>query len=99
MAEIEISKANTIRMQQHATELEKSIKLSYQYCLALKSMVNSASWKGEARDQFLTYIELIEQYHEEIKEVIPLQTEALKNIEKYRNDFSKHISVKAVNEL
>lgn len=99
MSDIEIKKYGSSKVKQYAIDLENSMDTAYSHCKTLKSMVYSASWKGEIRDQFITYIEIIEQYHKELNDILEMQTEALGNIEKYRNNFSNDLFVKAVNQL
>ncbi|GAE29510.1 hypothetical protein [Halalkalibacter hemicellulosilyticus] len=85
--------------QAEARKLERSIDRAYSKCETLHSFVQSANWKGSARDSFLSYLDIIKQYHAELKEAAPLQTQALENIDSYKNNFRHHALVRKVKRL
>ena len=82
-----------------AKELEQSVDQTYETCKQLLSYVNKAEWSGNARDSFLTYLEIIEKYHQEMKNAVKKQTKALNNLDGYMEDFLKDGSVKEVKNL
>jgi hypothetical protein len=82
-----------------AKALEQSIDQTYETCKQLLSYVNKAEWNGKARDSFLTYLEIIEKYHQEMKGAVKKQTKALNNLDGYLDDFLKDSSVKEVKNL
>lgn len=82
-----------------AIAMEESMRTSRIYCLVLQSMIRSASWKGATRNQFETYIALIEQYHKELTDILGEQTKALKDYEVYRSNFKHDVRVKSVKNL
>lgn len=84
---------------EYAKEIEQSMKTAYEYCSTLKATIYGSSWKGKSRDAFLTYVEIIAQYHKELNEILSKQTKALKNIEKYRDNFSNDSMVTEVKQL
>lgn len=87
------------KAQTEARNLERSVNRAYSKCEKLHSLVQSANWQGSARDSFLSYLEIIQQYHAELKEAASLQTKALNNLERYKRDFLHHPSVKEVKRL
>ena len=82
-----------------AKELEQSVDQTYETCKQLLSYVNKAEWSGSARDSFLTYLEIIEKYHLDMKKAVKKQTKALNNLDGYMDDFLKDSSVKEVKNL
>lgn len=83
----------------YAEQLKNSINDSYQGAEKLKQTVLGASWKGEARDTFLTYLELIMQYHKDLNDTASLQEEALKNLRGYKIDFQAHPKLQELRNL
>lgn len=82
-----------------ARTLEQSLKTTYDRCEELSSYVHSAKWSGKSRDAFLTYIDIIQQYHKDLVTVAAKQTKALNNLDGYIDDFNKDSSVKEVRNL
>ncbi len=82
-----------------ANALEQSVKSTYESCEQLISYIQSAKWSGKARDTFLTYLEIIRQYHKDMESALGKQTEALNNLEGYFNDFLQDSSVRDVRNL
>lgn len=82
-----------------AKALEQSVTTAYESCDQLISYLNSAKWSGKSRDTFLTYIEIIQQYHQDMKSALEKQTKALNNLEGYFDDFLKDGSVREVRNL
>ncbi|MEH7107136.1 WXG100 family type VII secretion target [Bacillus sp. JJ1764] len=82
-----------------AKSLEHSIEKTYDQCEQLIAYVHSAEWSGKARDAFLTYLEIIQKYHHDMKSAVAKQTKALNNLENYMDDFLQDGSVKEVRDL
>lgn len=99
MSEVKINNYRLGEAKAAAKSLESSIKNSYKQCEELISYTHSATWSGKARDSFLTYLEIIYQYHKDLKEAASLQTKALNNLEGYFNDFNNDGSVRKVRNL
>ncbi|MFU0791782.1 MAG: WXG100 family type VII secretion target [Virgibacillus proomii] len=94
---IDVDRLNEARVA--ARSMENAIRASYDQCEELLSYVQSAKWSGKSRDSFLSYLEIIAQYHKDLKEAAVLQTKALRNLSDYINDFSKDSAVKEVRNL
>ncbi|MEN1967625.1 WXG100 family type VII secretion target [Lentibacillus sp. N15] len=99
MSKVEIDGEKLNEAKIAADALESSIKTSYEQCDKLISYVESANWKGKSRDTFLSYIDIISKYHNDLKSAVALQTKALNNLESYMNDFKQDSSVKEVKNL
>lgn len=99
MGNVRIHKSNVAEAKKAAKDLEKSIDTTYNTCETLTSYALSASWEGKTRDSFITYMEILKQYHHEMLTTIQKQTKALNNLETYTNDFRQDNSVKAVRNL
>ncbi|CDQ40392.1 MULTISPECIES: WXG100 family type VII secretion target [Virgibacillus] len=82
-----------------AKALEDSINSTYEQCEELLSFAQSAKWSGKSRDSFISYLDIIHQYHHDLKSAVALQTKALNNLEGYMDDFNKDSSVKEVRHL
>lgn len=99
MGEVKIHNAETVQAKSAAKALERSIEAAYRDCGTLIARVESAKWSGKSRDTFLSYMELIEQYHKELVSIVKLQTKALDNLEGYKKDFLQDSAVSEVKNL
>lgn len=99
MGSVKIHKSNVAEAKKAAQALERSIDTTYNTCETLTSYVLSASWEGKTRDSFITYLEILKQYHQEMLTTVKKQTKALNNLEGYTNDFKQDNSVRAVRNL
>lgn len=82
-----------------AKALEKSIKNTFNTCEQLTSYLHSAKWNGKSRDAFLSYLEIIQQYHKDLTSAVGKQTKALNNLDGYLDDFLQDSSVREVKNL
>ena len=82
-----------------ARALEQSIEKTYDQCEQLISYLHAAEWSGKSRDAFLTYLEIIQKYHHDMKSAVAKQTKALNNLEGYFDDFLQDPSVREVRNL
>jgi hypothetical protein len=82
-----------------AKALEQSMDKTYDQCEQLISYLQSANWSGKSRDTFLSYIEIIQKYHHDMKSAVAKQTKALNNLDGYLDDFHQDSSVKEVRNL
>lgn len=82
-----------------AKELEESIKRTYDSSKRLITFMHTAKWSGKSRDAFLSYLEIIHEYHKDLKKAVGKQTKALNNIDGYLNDFLQDGSVRKVRNL
>lgn len=79
--EVVIDGSKIIQAKQLSVEIERAVKRAHISCKNLIATVNTASWRGKNRDTFLTYLEIIEQYHAELNQALKYQTKAIKNLE------------------
>ncbi|MFP7493396.1 hypothetical protein SFC66_06360 [Terribacillus saccharophilus] len=82
-----------------ANTLKDTVDNTYEQGQDLLSLVQGSQWKGKSRDSFLAYLELLLQYHAELKDAAQLQKKALENIQGYQNDFSNDSLVREVKSL
>jgi hypothetical protein len=82
-----------------AKALEQSIEQTYESCEQLISYLHSAKWSGKSRDSFLSYLEIIQKYHYDMKSAVAKQTKALNNLDGYVDDFLQDGSVREVKNL
>lgn len=99
MGEVKIDGGKVNEAKAAAKALEQSINLTYDQCEQLISYVNSAKWSGKSRDAFLTYLEIIQKYHRDMKSAVAKQTKALNNLDGYFDDFLQDGSVREVRNL
>jgi len=82
-----------------AKVLEQSIEQTYESCEQLISYLHSAKWSGKSRDSFLSYLEIIQKYHHDMKSAVEKQTKALNNLDGYVDNFLQDGSVREVKNL
>jgi len=99
MGDVKIDGGKVNEAKAAAKALEQSINRTYDQCEQLISYVNSAKWSGKSRDAFLTYLEIIQKYHRDMKTAVPKQTKALNNLDGYFDDFLQDSSVREVRNL
>ncbi|EUJ47065.1 WXG100 family type VII secretion target [Listeria fleischmannii] len=69
--------------------IEDSLQTTHKKCTSIVQYVNGAKWSGKSRDAFLTYMEIIEQYHADINKNYKKQKKALENLKDYSGDFEE----------
>lgn len=99
MDDVVIDQSKLEEAKQLASKVENSVKRTHMYCETLVSTVASSTWKGESKDAFLSYIEIIEQYHAELSEAVKLQTTAMNNLESYIAEFPQDNRVKRMKSI
>ncbi|EUJ33939.1 hypothetical protein MFLO_01935 [Listeria floridensis FSL S10-1187] len=99
MADVKISAEKVETAKQQAKIVEDALSSTHKKCKAIISYASSAKWDGKARDAFLTYMELIEKYHAEVKKEFKKQSKALKNLNGYLADFEDTSEVREVKNL
>lgn len=97
--DVMINQAELETAKSSAAELKESLDNTYAQGEALLSLVQGSSWEGKSRDSFLAYLELLLQYHADLKDAASLQKKALDNIENYQSDFQSHNAVREVKSL
>ncbi|EIT83777.1 hypothetical protein A374_18846 [Fictibacillus macauensis ZFHKF-1] len=80
-------------------ELETSLHFTLEKCNEIVSYIHSAKWEGHARDAFLTYLELLMQFHKDLAKATKLQTKAVNNLQHYIANFLEDASVREVKNL
>lgn len=99
MANVKINDTQLQEARRAAGQIENSLQSTLNQCNTLISYVHGAKWEGKSRNTFLSYLEIIQQYHQDLYEAVKLQTTALNNVERYKNDFLNDSSVKEVRNL
>lgn len=99
MGNVDIKRYGTVSAIQHAELIEESMGMALNECKDLKAFLSSATWKGQARNEFLTYIEIIEKYHDSMNKILSEHTVALKNLEVYTGNFSNDSLVRKVKSI
>ncbi|MFB6468429.1 WXG100 family type VII secretion target [Cytobacillus sp. Hz8] len=99
MGKVRIHDDKVKEAQVAAKALEQSIQTSLTSCNELVSYISGAKWSGRARDAFLSYLEIIQQYHTDMLDAAKKQTKALNNLDGYYQDFLQDCSVKEVRNL
>lgn len=80
-------------------EIENALGNTYDESSKLVSFVQSAQWKGKSKDAFQAFIDLVNQYHKDMHEVLKKHTNALDNLEKHIQDFNNENEVRQVKNL
>lgn len=99
MGNVRIHKNDVAEARKAAKALESSLDTTYDTCETLTSYVQSANWEGKTRNAFITYLEILKQYHQEMLTTVKKQTKALNNLEGYTNDFRQDSHVKSLRNL
>ncbi|AIF66172.1 WXG100 family type VII secretion target [Terribacillus saccharophilus] len=94
-----IDQAELDTAKSSASKLKESLDNTYSQGEALLSLVQGSKWEGKSRDSFLAYLELLLQYHADLKDAASLQKKALDNIADYQADFQNDNLVKEVKSL
>lgn len=87
MANLKINAAKVEEARSSAKKIEQSLAETHARCEKLISYASSCSWKGKTKQAFLSYLEIIEKYHADVKKKYKKQSKALKNLEKNIADF------------
>lgn len=82
-----------------AKEIVKSVETTYDSCEKLISYVHAAKWSGKSRDSFISYMEIIQAYHKDLKSAVAKQTKALNNLDGYMDDYQRDSAVREVRNL
>ncbi|MBC1742040.1 WXG100 family type VII secretion target [Listeria welshimeri] len=99
MGNLKIDAEKVAEAKKSAAIVEESLKTTYDKCKSVISYVEGASWSGKSRDAFLTFMELIEQYHADVKKNYKKQKKALKALEEYVEEFENTSYSKDVRNL
>lgn len=82
-----------------ANDINTAMETSYEYATSLKSYVNGVTWKGKSKQAFVAYLDIIVQYHEDVKSAMEEQTKALENLETYIEAYDSESKVQEVKNL
>ncbi|MBC1521689.1 WXG100 family type VII secretion target [Listeria aquatica] len=99
MGNVKIKASKVAEAKAQAKIVEDSLRETQKKCSDLTSYVASAKWDGKTRDSFLTYIELIEKYHKEVKSRYKKQRKALQKLSEFEADFEESSQVREVKRL
>lgn len=99
MGNVKINASKVADAKKSAKVIEESLGTTHEKCKAVISYVEGASWSGKSRDAFLTFMELIEQYHADVKTNYKKQKKALKALDDYVKDFEETSYAKEVRKL
>lgn len=99
MTNVKINPEEVKQALRQAKIVEASLEKTHKKCEKIISYVNGAKWKGKPRDAFITYIELLEKYHTDVKKNYKKQSKALEKVDKYINDFKNNDISKGVDQL
>ncbi|WP_430536007.1 WXG100 family type VII secretion target [Listeria rocourtiae] len=82
-----------------ANDIDKALETSYEEAKNLKDYVNDVTWKGKSKKAFVAYLDIIVQYHKDVKSAMKEQTKALENLEKYIEAYDSESKVREVKNL
>ncbi|MBC6310990.1 WXG100 family type VII secretion target [Listeria sp. FSL L7-1582] len=82
-----------------AKEIDTALKNSYTDATSLQSFVHGVTWKGKSKDAFVAYLDIIVQYHKDVKSAMKEQTKALENLETYIEAYDSESKVREVKNL
>lgn len=101
MGNIEIQGDMLNRFIGLSMEMDEEFEQSHLACKKLIDFLNSRDieWSGDAKDAFLSYLELAEKYHKDLKKAYLKQTEAFKKLEENIESYKKSSNVTGVKNL
>ncbi|MBA3925727.1 WXG100 family type VII secretion target [Listeria rustica] len=82
-----------------AKEIDTALKNSYTDATSLQSFVNGVTWKGKSKKAFVAYLDIIVQYHKDVKSAMEEQTKALENLETYIEAYDSESKLREVKNL
>lgn len=72
---------------------------SYNECVSLHGFVRGSEWGGESKLAFLTYLEIVMQYHGALSSAFDAQTSALESLDNHYDDYYSNNKVKGVRNI
>ncbi|MBC1487313.1 WXG100 family type VII secretion target [Listeria seeligeri] len=99
MGNLKIDANKVAEAKASAKIVGESLDATHKKCKAVISYVEGASWSGKSRDAFLTFMEIIEQYHADVKKNYKKQKKALNALDDYVKDFEDTSYAKDVKNL
>lgn len=96
MAELKVSYGELGTAIQLSQEITKELASSYQTVSELKNYLNSAGWSGQTRNAFLTYIDLIHQYHSDLLAIMESHNSALSGLKTSVDEYNSSSEVATI---
>ena len=87
MSKIEINGSELTSAIETATSMQKAIKDSLSKADKLQAKLKDCKWRGEAKQSFVAYFDLIYQYHQDFEKALNKQKKALKFLDEAIPDF------------
>lgn len=82
-----------------AKEIDTALEDSYTEATDLKTYVDGVTWKGKSKKAFVAYLDIVVQYHKDVKSAMKEQTKALENLENYIEAYDSESKVREVKNL
>jgi hypothetical protein len=99
MGKVEIIDSDLQQAISYSKAIQEALNTSYEKSNDLKSFVKSAKWSGSTRGAFEAYLDLITQYHRDMKHIMEKHTKALENLNTYVRNFEDTADVRKVRNL
>lgn len=100
MAEkIVIHQSKLATLKEAATTVKTTLSTTLDSCRELISYVESSTWKGKSRDEFLTYIEIIYEHHKSFHEAAEMQVKALNDLQSNIDGFDNLSEAKGLKDV
>ena len=83
----------------YSESVNEDLKDTLKQAEALLDKVSDMKWKGNARDAFVSYLDIVSQYHKDIESKAKDQHKAFKNLSEKIDGYSSDDSVVEVKRI
>ncbi|PEA52458.1 hypothetical protein CON64_23530 [Bacillus pseudomycoides] len=97
--EVEISGDGAVNAIAYAQQIENGVKQALQQAKDLQATVTGSQWKGETRNAFLCYLELIIKLNADMANELEYHTKVLKELDTHIHTFSDTDEVRMIKRL
>lgn len=96
MAELKIIYAELETALQLSKDINKELASSYQTVGELRSYLESAAWSGQTKNAFMTYLNLIYQYHNDLIGIMKEHETAVTSLKQSIDDYNSSSEVASI---
>lgn len=99
MSHFKVNSDGLSKMIRASLKVDAAVAETLKKCELLQGAAASAKWQGEARDVFESYLDIIHQYHQDLKKATALQEKALQHLLSDCGKYHQFYEVEAVRKM
>ena len=99
MAELKINYSDLETAIHLSKDISDEINESYQTVSELKSFLETARWSGQTKLSFQAYLDLIHQYHNDLKGIMKDHQTAVQDLKTSIDEYNNSSEVASIKEL